>query len=109
MHRCALAHGMADAQDDPTEELMWDLRALRAAAGITDDRTAQAGMTVQAAALLPSLHLNLGDVYLRLGETAAARQHLKDGLEAANALPQDGYGAMIRRGLLGLADRLDVS
>jgi len=30
-HRCALAHAMADAQDDVQEELLWDLRALAAA------------------------------------------------------------------------------
>lgn len=27
-HRCVLAHYMADLQDDPREELAWDLRAL---------------------------------------------------------------------------------
>ncbi len=25
-HRCALAHAMADVQDDPADELVWDLR-----------------------------------------------------------------------------------
>lgn len=32
LHRCTLAHYMADAQDDPGDELAWDLRALTAAA-----------------------------------------------------------------------------
>lgn len=32
LHRCTLAHYMADAQDDPADELAWDLRALTAAA-----------------------------------------------------------------------------
>jgi hypothetical protein len=27
LHRCALAHSMADVQDDVREELVWDLRA----------------------------------------------------------------------------------
>ncbi|MFD3541060.1 hypothetical protein ACFWUQ_16400 [Streptomyces sp. NPDC058662] len=31
LHRCTLAHYMADAQDDPADELAWDLRALTAA------------------------------------------------------------------------------
>jgi hypothetical protein len=26
LHHCTLAHFMADAQDDPEEELVWDLR-----------------------------------------------------------------------------------
>jgi hypothetical protein len=29
-HRCALAHSMADVQDDVHEEPMWELRALEA-------------------------------------------------------------------------------
>ncbi len=33
LHRCTLAHYMADAQDDPADELAWDLRALTAADG----------------------------------------------------------------------------
>ncbi|MFF3751996.1 hypothetical protein ACFYYH_16305 [Streptomyces sp. NPDC002018] len=33
LHRCTLAHYMADTQDDPGDELAWDLRALTAADG----------------------------------------------------------------------------
>ncbi|MFD7628115.1 hypothetical protein ACFV7Q_19105 [Streptomyces sp. NPDC059851] len=36
LHRCTLAHYMADAQDDPADELAWDLRALTAACGPRD-------------------------------------------------------------------------
>ncbi|MFF7009510.1 hypothetical protein ACFY9Y_16805 [Streptomyces fimicarius] len=38
LHRCTLAHYMADTQDDPGDELAWDLRALTAAEGL---RTAE--------------------------------------------------------------------
>ncbi|MEU0283479.1 hypothetical protein [Streptomyces sp. NPDC006195] len=38
-HRCALAHYMADTQDDPGDELAWDLRALTAAAGLAEEPT----------------------------------------------------------------------
>nr|WSZ94920.1 hypothetical protein OH820_03980 [Streptomyces sp. NBC_00857] len=34
LHRCTLAHYMADTQDDPGDELAWDLRALTAADGL---------------------------------------------------------------------------
>lgn len=44
MHRCALAHSMADVQDDPADELVWDLRALQAADAATDAQAEQAGM-----------------------------------------------------------------
>ncbi len=37
-HRCTLAHYAADVQPDPQDELMWDLRALAAADGLTDER-----------------------------------------------------------------------
>ncbi|MFJ3927558.1 hypothetical protein [Streptomyces sp. NPDC090022] len=37
LHRCTLAHYMADAQDDPVDELAWDLRALTAAEGLAGE------------------------------------------------------------------------
>ncbi|RJL32667.1 tetratricopeptide repeat protein [Bailinhaonella thermotolerans] len=109
LHRCALAHAMADLQDDPREELTWDLRALEAADSITDERARRAGATGQVAAFYPSLHLNLGDVLHRLGDLGRARDHLRRGLAAADALPDDGYGRMIRQGLANLADRLGTA
>lgn len=42
-HICALAHSMADVQDDPREELVWDLRALEAADLVSDERARLAG------------------------------------------------------------------
>ncbi|MFC9813941.1 hypothetical protein ACFVJM_17945 [Streptomyces virginiae] len=36
LHRCTLAHYMADTQDDPADELAWDLRALTAADALRD-------------------------------------------------------------------------
>jgi hypothetical protein len=108
LHRCALAHAMADLQDDVREELVWDLRALEAAHLITDDRAARAGV-IGAAALYPSLHLNLGDCYRRLGEVAAAGDHLRQGLAAAEALPDDGYARMVKGGLQRLGERLTPS
>jgi hypothetical protein len=106
LHRCAIAHAMADVQDDPREELAWDLRALDAVADVTDEDVAAAGMTSTAGAMRPSLHLNLGEDYRKLGERAAARRHLELGLAACDALPDDGYGRMIRGGLERLAERL---
>lgn len=43
LHRCTLAHYMADAQDDPADELAWDLRALNAADELGDGRPARRG------------------------------------------------------------------
>ena len=92
MHRCALAHSMADTHDDPHEELRWDLEALRAADALTDERAAAAGMAGPVAAFYPSLHLNLGEVYRTLGNLDAARHHLGLGRRGVTALPDEGYG-----------------
>jgi hypothetical protein len=106
LHRCALAHSMADAQDDPREELRWDLLALDAAESVTDERARQAGVTGTVRGFYPSLHLNLGEVYRKLGDVEKATDHLVLGRAAVDALGDDGYGRMIAGGLDGLADRL---
>ncbi|WP_326826000.1 hypothetical protein [Streptosporangium sp. NBC_01756] len=108
LHRCALAHSMADVQDDVREELRWDLRALEAADLVTDERAQQAGVAA-VRGFYPSLHLNLGDAYHKLGDLDRARDHLERGRAAVDALGDDGYGQMIRQGLDRLADRLPVT
>ncbi|UNO38710.1 hypothetical protein [Streptomyces sp. MST-110588] len=66
-HRCALAHYLADTQDDPADELAWDLRALEAAERFTwyGDAAASAvgGAPAgePAAGSLPAGHLPPGD------------------------------------------------
>lgn len=92
LHRCALAHWMADVQDDLRAELTWDLRALDAAGSIE--------------AFHPSLHLNLGEVYRKLGDRQKAAEHLTLGRASVNVLDDDGYGKMIIQGLDGLEARL---
>lgn len=76
LHRRALAHWMADAQDDPREELAWDLRALEAAGSISEERAQQAGVAGTVSGFYPSLHLNLGEVYRKLGDQQKAAEHL---------------------------------
>jgi hypothetical protein len=95
LQRCAVAHAMADAQDDPREALRWDLRALEEAQRLTDDALAAAGVVTTVEGLLPSLHLNLADDYLRLDDPDRALEHVARGREALRALPDDGYRAMI--------------
>ena len=108
-HRLAVAHSMADVQDDPRDELTWDLRALQAADLITDKRAAQGGVTNGVATFYPSLHLNLGECYRKLGKIDSAREHLLLGQAAIGALGDDGYGKMISGGLDKFAERLASS
>ena len=107
-HRCALAHSMADVQDDVREELLWDERALAAADALTDARVAEGGVPAGVAAFYPSLHLNLAECHRKLGHLGEARRHLERGRAAVGALPDDAYGRMIRGGLDRLAERLDA-
>lgn len=120
LHRCTLAHYMADTQDDPGDELAWDLRALTAAEGL---RTAEAPgegdgpgegrggapapehrNTPAVRAFYPSLHLNLAADYLKLQRPDSARIHLQRARAAAESLADDGYGGGVRAAI----DRLEL-
>lgn len=85
--RCTLAHYLADTQDDPDDELAWDLRALTAA---------EEDSSPAARALSPSLHLNLAADYEKLGRPDAALTHLRRARSAAGGLGEDGYSAGVR-------------
>lgn len=96
LHRCTLAHYMADTQDDPSDELTWDLRALSAADELSDDRVARHHHSLAVRAFYPSLHLNLAADYVKLGHDEAARGHLGLAREAVGVLGDDSYGDGIR-------------
>lgn len=106
LQRCTLAHAMADVQDDPNEELIWDQRALAAAPLITEERVAEAGVSLPVAGLYPSLHLNLSECYRKLGDLDRAREHLKHAQDTIGALADDDYGRLIRDGLEKVAEGL---
>ncbi|MFI9549985.1 tetratricopeptide repeat protein [Nonomuraea endophytica] len=106
LHICVLAHAMADVQDDVHQELMWDLRALAAADLLTDERVAQAGVTLPVAGLYPSLHLNLSECYRKLGDLESAREHLQRAQATIGALGDDGYAQLIKGGLERLTAQL---
>ncbi|MGJ5945261.1 hypothetical protein [Streptomyces caviscabies] len=122
LHRCTLAHYMADTQDDPGDELAWDLRALTAAEGL---RAAEGAGTSDVPggaegpdggpvaehpdipavrAFYPSLHLNLAADYLKLQRPESARIHLQRARAAAESLADDGYGGGVRAAI----DRLEL-
>ncbi|MFE9458642.1 hypothetical protein [Streptomyces californicus] len=113
LHRCTLAHYMADAQDDPGDELAWDLRALTAAEAVrhTGD-PGEAGAEGAAEhrdlpavrAFSPSLHLNLAADYLKLHRHDAAGIHLRLARAAAAELADDGHGGGVRAAI----DRLEL-
>ncbi|MFE0379449.1 hypothetical protein ACFW1M_28630 [Streptomyces inhibens] len=119
-HRCTLAHYMADTQDDPRDELDWDLRALEAAEGFVTERpegsaTAPAESAVADGpgprhplvalrAFFPSLHLNIAADYAALDRPADARAQLRRARASVNALADGEY----RQGLRDAIDRLQL-
>jgi hypothetical protein len=107
LHRCTLAHYLADTQDDPADELAWDLRALSAAEELTDGDVAERHRSLEARAFYPSLHLNLAADYVKLGRSEAARSHLRRARGAVGALGNDRYGDGVRAAIGRLELRLD--
>ncbi|MGW2589743.1 hypothetical protein ACWCXC_05650 [Streptomyces sp. NPDC001515] len=110
LQRCTLAHYMADTQDDPGDELAWDLRALTAAESLTGPGVRRHRDAPAVRALCPSLHLNLAADYVKLQHPAAARLHL-DRARAASAVladdrTDDGYGGGVRAAIGRLEQRL---
>jgi hypothetical protein len=89
--RCAIAHYLADVQDETSDELDWDLRALE---------------VVEDTAWLPSLHLNLADDYRRLAQPLQADEHLQLARKHLHLLPADGYGELIRSAVDHVAEAL---
>ena len=104
--RCVIAHYLADLQSSLDEEVAWDEVALSEFAHVSDEDLAPVGI-LSAAAMAPSLHLNLGDGYLRQGQLDAARRELDAGMHARSDLGTDGCGDLIRSGLDRLQQRID--
>ncbi|WP_067664646.1 hypothetical protein [Nocardia miyunensis] len=96
LHRCTLAHYLADLYDDAAQALIWDVRALDAAGALTDERARRHHPALRVRGFYPSLHLNLADNLRRLGSFEAADQHLDAAREYFDALGADPYGDGIR-------------
>lgn len=99
LHRCTLAHHLADMYTHPAQALIWDIRALDAADAITEQRAQEHHPGLRVESFYPSLHLNLADDLRRLGSFDGARQHLDDAQACISTLPADSYGDLIRSAL----------
>lgn len=106
-HQCVLSHYMANLQDDPEAELMWNRRALAAADSIVSERPDTASLSVLS--LYPALHLNLADALFRSGDIPAASRQVHLARQASDALGDDNHGEQIRSSIESLAARLPVA
>ena len=82
---CVVAHFLAHTHVEPEAQLDRHLRALQTANAVGDERVR---------AFYPSLHANLGDVYLCLGNLT--QEHIDKARETEHILPDDGYGRLVR-------------
>lgn len=106
-YRCVLAHYQADLFADPAEALVWDIRALDAAATVTDEQVQSHDAGLRIAGFYPSLHLNLADNFRRLGSFSAAEEQISEARNGQDALADDEYGAMIRQAIDGVAEAIE--
>nr|WP_050776851.1 hypothetical protein [Streptomyces sp. SPB074] len=106
LHRCSLAHHLADLHEDPAQALAWDVRALDAADAVTEQRVQEHHAGLHIAGFYPSLHLNLADDYRRLGSFDAAAEHISAGKEHTTHLSQDAYGTFLRVALEEVAEAI---
>ncbi|MFD5710840.1 hypothetical protein ACFWHW_10650 [Streptomyces pharetrae] len=104
LHRCTLAHHLADLCAHPAEALAWDVRALDAADAVTEQRAQQHHAGLRIAGFYPSLHLNLADNHRRLGSFEAAAEHVTAARESVPHLPDDTYGALLRTAIDQVAE-----
>ncbi|MDX2059461.1 MAG: hypothetical protein SFV24_16745 [Gemmatimonadales bacterium] len=93
------AHYLARHQS-PAEGLHWNQVAL--------DRALAAG-TERTAAMLPSLYLNLGLSQELTAQPDEAGRAFRRAAEWVSALPDDGYGNMVRRGIEAGLGRVDAA
>lgn len=108
LHRCSLAHYLADLYEDPAQALAWDIRALDAADAVTEQRAQEHHAGLDIAGFYPSLHLNLADCYRRLGSFGAATEHIEAAEAQTDRLPRDPYGDLVRRAIHEVAEAIAV-
>lgn len=106
LHRCSLAHYLADLYEDPAQALAWDVRALDAADAVTEQRVQEHHTGLHIAGFYPSLYLNLADNYRLLGSFEAAAEHINAAAAHAPNLPQDPYGDLLRGAIQEVAEAI---
>ncbi|HBJ72890.1 MAG TPA: hypothetical protein DDY88_04095 [Actinobacteria bacterium] len=106
--RCVLAHYLADLESELEAEIAWDERAINEFSDVGEFDLVPIGIS-SAAAMAPSLHLNLGDGYLRASRIAEARTQVVSGIASSGLLDDTGYGALIRSGLDRLLAKVELA
>lgn len=98
--RCVAAHYLARQQGSPEATFRWNREALDRAAAVEDDRVR---------GFYPSLYLNMGKSCEDLGRRDDARRYYELAAGSVDALSDDGYGALVRRGIAAGLRRTDTA
>lgn len=107
LHVVSLAHYMADLQDDPGNELEWDLRALAAADELTDEQAQRFHASLTVRAFYPSLYLNIAADYEKLDDLGTAHLYLSKAEAVLPDVPDGEYGEHIRAAIQRLRERVE--
>ena len=91
------AHYVARHQASIADKLKWDETALQLALKI-DDNTVKG--------VFPSLYLNIAKCYEDLGNFGKAKENYQLALSVTTSLTDDGYGNMIKGGILNGLERV---
>jgi len=94
------AHYVARHQPSVADKLTWDEASLRAALKVDDENMKD---------VFPSLYLNIGKCYEDLNDFDQARKNYQLAQSFADYLPNDGYGKMIRSGIISGLERVPVT
>jgi tetratricopeptide (TPR) repeat protein len=88
--RCIAAHYVARHQQNPADELAWNLLALDHAKAAADDQVRE---------LYPSLYLNIGKAYENVGNREEAKRSYELAAGAVDLLPEGAYGTFTRNAI----------
>ena len=91
------AHYIARHQQSVEDKLKWDQKALQLALKLNDD-------TIKG--VYPSLYLNIAKCYEDLNDFDNARKNYQLALSFSNHLLDDGYGKMIKSGIMSGIERV---
>ena len=100
LEQSTAAHYVARHQESAADKLKWDEVALSHALKVGNE---------DIKATYPSLYLNIAKGYEDLHEPDKARMYYKLAYSYAGALPDDGYGRMIRGGISNGLERTKQS
>jgi tetratricopeptide (TPR) repeat protein len=91
------AHYVARHQNSISDKLKWDIIAVEFASKIKEEEIKSS---------YPSLYLNIAKGFEDLGDPAKALEHYQLAVNYTSYLPQDGYGSMIKSGIVKGIERL---